>query len=421
MTGQEAFKLFSEDPSLADAYHEGFRAQAAKWPKNPLDEVIRWLKKELENRTVHSFDLVPINSRVTACNLAKVPLPKASLDVAIFCLALMGTDWIKFVTEARRCLKLGGLCHIVEVESRFAEIDAVVRSVDTEVIYNHCCRVSLIKDHRISRLSASPGEARQLLCGNALPCDQGTPGPQIARRRRVASSLYISEALGGCKKVHLVPRAGDVVLLVDENGRMVKRLKDIVFEAPNDYATGNEASPLHRRGRPLRVAAGAMADRPKGRLILKVSVDLGLEPDGAAPSSETPVILVHENDDAQTLAVQFCAEHGLHQDLVLPLAAHIIESLDAALGSSTPHGRAAARRTEAERQVHFFRNVSNRQRQAASAESTPKQRCCGTESRGSRSTAQATAAQGNSPRFLRLFEEIGCEPSLRWGLVWQSF
>ncbi|CAK9078665.1 unnamed protein product [Durusdinium trenchii] len=70
-----------------------------------------------------------------------------------------------------------------------------------------------------------------------------------------------------------------------------------------------------------------------------------------------------------------------------------------------PHGRAAARRTEAERQVHFFRNVSNRQRQAASAESTPKQRCCGTESRGSRSTAQATAAQGNSPRFLRLFED----------------
>lgn len=51
MTGQEAFKLFSEDPSLADAYHEGFRAQAAKWPKNPLDEVIRAsLRVECVNR-----------------------------------------------------------------------------------------------------------------------------------------------------------------------------------------------------------------------------------------------------------------------------------------------------------------------------------------------------------------------------------
>ena len=75
-------------------------------------------------------------ARVTACNLAKVPLSKASLDVAIFCLALMGTDWTKFVAEvqcnccncevwrpesngfrarkkkncqARRCLKPGGL------------------------------------------------------------------------------------------------------------------------------------------------------------------------------------------------------------------------------------------------------------------------------------------------------------------------
>ena len=40
-------------------------------------------------------------ARVTACNLAKVPLSKASLDVAIFCLALMGTDWTKFVAEVR--------------------------------------------------------------------------------------------------------------------------------------------------------------------------------------------------------------------------------------------------------------------------------------------------------------------------------
>lgn len=151
MTGDEALDLFSKDPSLAEAYHEGFRAQASKWPRNPLDEVIRWLKEEvprqhvigdfgcgdvrlaleLKDRTVHSFDLVQINSRVTACNLAAVPLPKASLNVAVFCLALMGTDWTKFVAEARRCLKLGGLCHIVEVESRFADVEAVVRTIES--------------------------------------------------------------------------------------------------------------------------------------------------------------------------------------------------------------------------------------------------------------------------------------------------
>ncbi|CAE7540266.1 rrp8 [Symbiodinium natans] len=151
MTGQEALSMFSDDPSLAEAYHEGFRAQAAKWPRNPLDGVISWLRQEvpkdavigdfgcgdarlaleLSQRKVHSFDLVQINERVTACNLAHVPLPDASLDVAVFCLALMGTDWIKFVEEAHRCLKPGGLCHIVEVESRFADVQAVVRTIES--------------------------------------------------------------------------------------------------------------------------------------------------------------------------------------------------------------------------------------------------------------------------------------------------
>ena len=65
--------------------------------------------------------------RVTACNLAHVPLPNASLDVAVFCLALMGTDWIKFVEEAMqssRTISLLMCCALPEpytiaVDSRF--------------------------------------------------------------------------------------------------------------------------------------------------------------------------------------------------------------------------------------------------------------------------------------------------------------
>jgi len=56
---------------------------------------------------VHSFDLVAANERVTACNISRVPLPNASLDVAIFCLSLMGVDFIKFIHEAHRTLKQG--------------------------------------------------------------------------------------------------------------------------------------------------------------------------------------------------------------------------------------------------------------------------------------------------------------------------
>lgn len=149
-TGAEAKKVFDEDPSLAVAYHDGYEAQRQKWPVDPLDNVIAWLRKkippssvigdfgcgearlalELKGRKVHSFDLNPVNERITPCNLAEVPLESCSLDVAVFCLALMGTDWPSFLKEAHRCLRPGGLCHIAEVESRFEDIQDVIASVE---------------------------------------------------------------------------------------------------------------------------------------------------------------------------------------------------------------------------------------------------------------------------------------------------
>ena len=42
-----------------------------------------------------------------------------SVDVAVFCLALMGTDYPSFLMEAQRVLRLGGFLWIAEVSSRF--------------------------------------------------------------------------------------------------------------------------------------------------------------------------------------------------------------------------------------------------------------------------------------------------------------
>ena len=39
--------------------------------------------------------------------LFQVPLDGESLDVAVFCLSLMGTNWIDYVKEANRVLKTG--------------------------------------------------------------------------------------------------------------------------------------------------------------------------------------------------------------------------------------------------------------------------------------------------------------------------
>ena len=167
-TSDTAYKRFSENPELFDQYHEGFRKQVSQWPVNPVDVIIRWIRKKgaqkqglkkeplvvadfgcgdaklgkelggkgkskkqkkqnsesqnnVENQfKVHSFDLVANgNPLITPCDMANVPLDDGVVDIAVFCLALMGTNIADFIREAHRVLKPDGLIKIAEVRSRF--------------------------------------------------------------------------------------------------------------------------------------------------------------------------------------------------------------------------------------------------------------------------------------------------------------
>ncbi|KAK6510794.1 25S rRNA (adenine645-N1)-methyltransferase [Arthrobotrys conoides] len=69
---------------------------------------------------VNSYDLHAPNPLVTVADIANLPLPNGSVDVAIFCLALMGTNWPKMIEEAIRVLRNGGEVWIAEIKSRFA-------------------------------------------------------------------------------------------------------------------------------------------------------------------------------------------------------------------------------------------------------------------------------------------------------------
>lgn len=146
-------------------YHHGYREQVAMWPLNPLDTIITELRqlatgnkgkgkkgkakrnelkeddrvgkrlciadfgcgegrlaRELHHlHQVHAFDLVSANEYVTVADSAHVPLQHSTVDVAVFCLSLMGTNYIDFLLEANRVLKVGGLLKIAEVRSRFAD------------------------------------------------------------------------------------------------------------------------------------------------------------------------------------------------------------------------------------------------------------------------------------------------------------
>jgi len=72
-----------------------------------------------DRHTVYSFDHIAVNDKVIACDMAHVPLEYEALDVAIFSLSLMGSNFTDYLREAYRTLKLDGQLHIIEASSRF--------------------------------------------------------------------------------------------------------------------------------------------------------------------------------------------------------------------------------------------------------------------------------------------------------------
>ena len=81
--------------------------------------------------TVHSFDHVAINESVIACDIADVPIDDEELDVAVFCLSLMGSNFTQYLKEAHRTLKLDGRLHIYEATSRFSDRDRFAADLRT--------------------------------------------------------------------------------------------------------------------------------------------------------------------------------------------------------------------------------------------------------------------------------------------------
>ncbi|EMC93305.1 hypothetical protein BAUCODRAFT_36990, partial [Baudoinia panamericana UAMH 10762] len=171
-----ALSLFAQNPEMFEDYHAGFRQQVSVWPENPLDsliEVIRnrgkvklpkhndrkgkskpsgneslqplprtqgicviadlgcgdarlaqTLRPETSklNLKIQSFDLHSPSPLVTKADVSNLPLPDGAVDVAIFCLALMGTNWISFIEEAYRILHWKGELWIAEIKSRFGRV-----------------------------------------------------------------------------------------------------------------------------------------------------------------------------------------------------------------------------------------------------------------------------------------------------------
>ena len=182
--------LFQENPEMFQEYHEGFRRQVEVWPENPLDGYLAQIRRRGMERSVarskikspangeegaqgaevlplprtdgicyiadlgcgdaglsqglesvkkklklqvFSYDLQSPSPLVTQADIADLPLKDGSIDVAIFCLALMGTNWIDFIEEAFRILRWKGELWIAEIKSRFGRVRGQARRVDHSI------------------------------------------------------------------------------------------------------------------------------------------------------------------------------------------------------------------------------------------------------------------------------------------------
>lgn len=147
-SSMQTHQRFSNNPNEWHNYQAVYRQTRQEWEVIPYQEAIKWCQSRPPNliigdfgcgeamvaqqlpNTVYSFDHIAINQSVIACDMTKVTLENGSLDIAIFSLSLMGTNWIDYLKEANRCLKLDGHLWIAEPSSRFKNIDLFKKLLD---------------------------------------------------------------------------------------------------------------------------------------------------------------------------------------------------------------------------------------------------------------------------------------------------
>jgi len=132
--------LLQENPQEWPHHHTLYQESRKDSAVIPYEEMIRWCQQRSDytigdfgcgeaklaeavsdRHTVYSFDHIAINDNAIACDMAHVPLDDETLDVAIFSLSLMGSNFTDYLQEAYRTLKLDGQLHIIESTSRFSD------------------------------------------------------------------------------------------------------------------------------------------------------------------------------------------------------------------------------------------------------------------------------------------------------------
>jgi hypothetical protein len=157
-------KRIQQDPQFLVEYHEKLDEARKLWDIDPVNVIaskINGLKlpahiimklvigdfgcgraklaELLEENKMYNFDHHNIlNDKIIACDMKSVPLKEnGKLDVAVFCLSLMGENWPDYIAEAKRCLAKNGLLFIAEttksLAARLSELRNVIKDQGFEI------------------------------------------------------------------------------------------------------------------------------------------------------------------------------------------------------------------------------------------------------------------------------------------------
>lgn len=140
-----------QDPSEWYLYHTLYREACEKWPEQPFERIAEhirirpdWivgdfgcgecvLQQTLSQNKVVGIDHVAWDEQVIVCNMAATPLDDAYLDVAVFSLSLMGTNWREYLREAYRTLKPYGYLFVAEPRKRWQDrLEELKEAIEVE-------------------------------------------------------------------------------------------------------------------------------------------------------------------------------------------------------------------------------------------------------------------------------------------------
>jgi hypothetical protein len=133
-------KEITENPEEWYEYHKARHENMKTWNEIPYEYIASKIKNKnrivadfgcgenlmktfIPNNKVYSFDHIAIDDSVIACDMANTPLDNESIDIAVFSLALWGTNFEDYFKEAYRLLNYDGLMYIAEPSKTYTQED----------------------------------------------------------------------------------------------------------------------------------------------------------------------------------------------------------------------------------------------------------------------------------------------------------